>query len=312
MPMEVIVCNRIKIESQSNQTMAFFVPARFSGVEHITLPDLPLDIVSDAAFGYGLRRLHSGYTGAAIRVRRSSDNAEQDIGFTGNDLDIVSLLSFIGSNSGFVKTRYDQSGQRLDSTQQTNGNQARIINAGVLDTVNGKPALWFSGDSWYTADASFGTIRQYTACVVTKIDPSCKNYARILTAHNGNDPNDYATANSIQLIACSDNVNPLKACVNHNGTGIIYDTKISDELLQFSSQHDSANMLYFRTDAIARGNATTAMDATPMRVISGAGGKGGNTIDTPFTGYLAEELFWTSYFDCWNIEQNQKAYWGIA
>ena len=94
MHMEVIVCNRIKIESQSNQTMAFFGPARFSGVEHITLPDLPLDIVSDAAFGYGLRRLHSNYTGAAIRVRRSSDNAEQDIGFTGNDLDIVSLLSF--------------------------------------------------------------------------------------------------------------------------------------------------------------------------------------------------------------------------
>jgi hypothetical protein len=59
---------------------------------------LPLDNLSAAA-AYSLRRLRSDYTGAAIRVRRSSDNAELDIGFTGDgDLDTVALLRHAGEN----------------------------------------------------------------------------------------------------------------------------------------------------------------------------------------------------------------------
>jgi len=40
---------------------------------------------------YSLRKLRSAYTGSAIRVRRSSDSTEQDIGFVNNELDTVSL-----------------------------------------------------------------------------------------------------------------------------------------------------------------------------------------------------------------------------
>ncbi len=49
---------------------------------------------------YSLRKLSSSYNGSAIRVRRSGDNIEQEIGFdiTGN-LDTTSLLSFIGANN---------------------------------------------------------------------------------------------------------------------------------------------------------------------------------------------------------------------
>ena len=40
-----------------------------------------LDLISAVvAAAYSLRRLYASYTGAAIRVRRSSDNAERDIG----------------------------------------------------------------------------------------------------------------------------------------------------------------------------------------------------------------------------------------
>jgi hypothetical protein len=47
-----------------------------------------------------MRKINSGYTGSAIRVRRSGDNSEQNIGFTSNgDLDTTSLLSFVGSNN---------------------------------------------------------------------------------------------------------------------------------------------------------------------------------------------------------------------
>jgi hypothetical protein len=61
-------------------------------------PSLLLDIYTGAAVAYSLRKLRTAYTGAAIRVRRSSDNAEQDINFVGGDLDTQSLLDFVGYN----------------------------------------------------------------------------------------------------------------------------------------------------------------------------------------------------------------------
>jgi hypothetical protein len=48
-----------------------------------------------------LKKLRTNYNGASIRVRRSSDNAELNIGFTptGN-LDTVTLLAFVGTGNG--------------------------------------------------------------------------------------------------------------------------------------------------------------------------------------------------------------------
>jgi hypothetical protein len=61
-------------------------------------PPLLLDTYPNAAVAYSLRKLRTAYTGYAIRVRRSSDNAEQDFGFSGNDLDTTSMLDFVGYN----------------------------------------------------------------------------------------------------------------------------------------------------------------------------------------------------------------------
>lgn len=76
-----------------------------------------------------LRKMISTATNA-IRVRRSSDNAEQDIGFSGDVLDTSSLASFVGANSAFVTTIYDQTGNGEDAVQSTTGSQPRIVNAG--------------------------------------------------------------------------------------------------------------------------------------------------------------------------------------
>jgi hypothetical protein len=79
-----------------------------------------------------LRKLISTATNS-IRVRRSSDNTEQDIGFVGNSLDTASLASFVGAGNGFVVTFYDQTGNGEHATQATAANQPRIVNAGVYD-----------------------------------------------------------------------------------------------------------------------------------------------------------------------------------
>lgn len=101
-----------------------------------------LDVYSSAYTAFSLRKLRTAYTGSAIRVRRSSDNAEQNIGFDAFGLfDTVSLLSFCGSGNGFVTTWYDQSGNSRNATQTTAANQPRIVNAGVVEKSNNKPAI---------------------------------------------------------------------------------------------------------------------------------------------------------------------------
>ena len=102
---------------------------------------LLLDLYPNAGAAYSLRKLRTAYSGNAIRVRRSSDNAEQNIGFVANVLDTASLLTFVGANNGFVTTWYDQSGNARNATNTTAINQPRIVNAGVLDTFNSKPAI---------------------------------------------------------------------------------------------------------------------------------------------------------------------------
>jgi hypothetical protein len=132
-----------------------------------------LDIYTGAAAAYSLRKLSSTYAGPLIRVRRSSDNTEQDIGFDGNELDTISLLLFVGASNGLVTTWYDQSGNNINTTQTTAINQPQIINGGNIVTKNGKPAIDFSTqtapvtlDAIITSTnqewAAFGVITPYT------------------------------------------------------------------------------------------------------------------------------------------------------
>jgi hypothetical protein len=96
-----------------------------------------------AAAAYSLRLLDTNYTGSAIRVRRASDNAEQDIGFDGSgDLDTTSLATFCSGTDGFCKVWYDQSGNGNDATQTTAANQPKIYdNSTGVVTENSKPAI---------------------------------------------------------------------------------------------------------------------------------------------------------------------------
>ena len=118
---------------------------------------LLLDTYTGAAAAYSLRQLRTAYTGAAIRVRRSSDNAEQDFGFVSNVLDTASLLTFVGAGSGYIATWYDQSGNGRNTTQSTATLQPMIMVAGALVTRGGKPALSFR-DPFATLNNSLSNV----------------------------------------------------------------------------------------------------------------------------------------------------------
>jgi hypothetical protein len=112
-----------------------------------TLEALLLDTYSGAAAAYSLRKLSATYTGSAIRVRRASDNTEQDIGFVDNELDTSALTTFCSGTDGFVETWYDQSGNANDATQSTAANQPQIVSSGSVILENGKPSVQFDGSN---------------------------------------------------------------------------------------------------------------------------------------------------------------------
>lgn len=108
----------------------------------------PLDGFAGQLFAaFGLTRLLTGYAGPGVRVRRSSDGAELDIGFTGaGALDTASLLAFAGAGSAYATSWYDQSGQGRHALQTIAAAQPRLVSAGVLDSgPNGRPVLVFDG-----------------------------------------------------------------------------------------------------------------------------------------------------------------------
>lgn len=93
---------------------------------------------------YGLRLLSTNYIGNAIQVRRSNDNATQNIGFTANgDLDTAALKSFTGSNSAYVITWYDQSGNAQHLAQANAANQPLIVTNGIVNRQEKKPFIQF-------------------------------------------------------------------------------------------------------------------------------------------------------------------------
>jgi len=105
-----------------------------------------LDNYSGAGAAYSVRRLSSTYTSALIRVRRSSDNTEQDISYDSNgNLNETALLAFVGAGNGFVTKWYDQSGNARDIVQSTAANQPQIVNNGVVLTRGTKPCMRFDG-----------------------------------------------------------------------------------------------------------------------------------------------------------------------
>lgn len=72
-----------------------------------TSANLLLDTYTNAAVAYSLRKLRTAYSGSVIRVRRSVDNAEQDIAFSGNDLDTTTMLDFVGYNLWTYSEQWD-------------------------------------------------------------------------------------------------------------------------------------------------------------------------------------------------------------
>jgi len=96
------------------------------------------DSVNDLAFS--VRKVNPAYIGNCMRIRRSSDNTELEIGFVGGELDTSAISTFCGVGFGYVARWYDQSGNANDKFNTTAINQPVIYNNGFT-LRNGKPYI---------------------------------------------------------------------------------------------------------------------------------------------------------------------------
>lgn len=142
----------------------------------VTNPYL-LDNYSGAGAAYSVRKLSNSAT-SALRVRRSSDNTEQDIGFVGLDLDTTALSSFVGAGNGFVTKWYDQTGNNRHMIQNTAANQPSILNAGVINIRNGKVAIFFNNNNQHILSSTY-FLNQQSSFVVSNMNGTTSTFSQI-------------------------------------------------------------------------------------------------------------------------------------
>jgi hypothetical protein len=212
---------------------------------------LLLDLFPNAAVAYSLRKLRTAYTGSAIRVRRSSDNAEQNISFVGNNLDTASLLTFCGVGNGFIVTWYDQSGNTRHLVQPSGVNQPKIVSSGALETVNSKPIITFDGlnDSLNHTITLAQPLNLFLAATATTI-PIGNTYRNIVSM-----PNSAGTDAGIEIDISS----PLtQKTLLYSGV-IIGDTTVrSGNMIVSGLSNGASSTLHINGNSIASGNAGTS------------------------------------------------------
>ncbi len=198
--------------------------------EEIPEPTDLLDTYTGAAAAYSLRRLKSTATNA-IRVRRSSDNTEQDIGFSAGELDTVSLLAFAGTGDAFVKVWYDQASTN-DATQTNTANQPKIVSSGAVIVDGTKPAILSEASKTFTTtltlanDPTFASVvasnvsgkkgivglGNASAYKIWSIEAWSNNNAFSFWIGNGTDPNYAAissTPSNVQALLTVEKVNDI-------------------------------------------------------------------------------------------------------
>jgi len=121
---------------------------------------LGVDAVS-VAVAYSSRLVNHSYTGPLIRVRRASDNVEQDFGPVGSGFYSQTEVDlFLGGSAGCRSKWYDQSGNGRDLLQATAALQPSEATTTNIPGIRNLPAMQGSSAAGTYMMALFSTIAQ--------------------------------------------------------------------------------------------------------------------------------------------------------
>jgi hypothetical protein len=260
---------------------------------------------------YSLRRLTVKYNGPIITVRRSSDSATMNIYTTPNgDLDTAAILAFVGSNTGFVTTWFDQSGLGNNATQSTAADQPYVVLSGALQTNGGVAGVRFTNGaatSIYIASFKFAApSTNFTFNEVGSTDTVTGNTNNVF----GTDTNNGFTVSGMYKQVT-------KFAFNRSGvsTTVTAGTPSAGSLFISTLTYTSGNTATSYLNGVA-GTPTTSINYT-----NGAAGvwQMGNfalaTNSDNLKGYISEHITFPSVIstaDQKNLEFSQANYYKIV
>ena len=269
---------------------------------------LLLDLYPNAAAAYSLRKLRNLYTGNAIRVRRSSDNAEQDIGFVAGNLDTTSLSSFCGAGNGFVTTFYDQSGLNLNLTQTSATAQPQIFQSGSTILVNSLPSLKFDGSNDFLNGGNILNIgtNSFTGFSFVSVNASGSAiYSKALANNENSRYSLFHSANSLEHFLIT----------TGSETALTSYSTPFKRLLTTQIIRGTSNTIFADGSQIAINSSVSnyTMNST-RRFLMGAYNDGSDSgIVLPLNGNISEMVIYLSNQSSnrTGIETNIKTYFGI-
>lgn len=270
------------------------------------VPIFLLDLYPNASAAYSLRLLRNAYSGSCIRVRRSSDNTEQNIGFLNAVLDTASLLSFVGAGNGFITTWYDQSGNGLNITQTTAGNQPRIVASGVVETMNTKPGIRFlSGNNTFLNGGNVLNINSqpFLTFLVGEATTNGAFYAKSIAAFAAN---RYALS--------SDGTNTFSFFSNTVASDSVVSVSILSGQRLYNQMAISGNYLYRNNSLVAQNTTSFTVANSTFRFLVGAANNSSDTgIINPLNSHIQELIIYQSDLSASrsNINGLINTYYGI-
>jgi hypothetical protein len=247
----------------------------------VPAPTTLLDVYPGAGLAYSFRKLRDAYAGSAVRIRRDSDNAEADIGFSGNDFDTAAAAAHIGGAIGYIVTWYDQSGNGLDCTQATVINQP-LYNATGISSL---PAVQFDGSNDYLLRASMD-LSTYISSQGTILS--------VMQQQSGTAQNtllSWISTTSIAIHPTYDDVIYLDFA--NNGTGrvnVAQPTGWDNDAHILECYRDSSDDQHIVVDGVSLANATRTPDITTGSAEFDIGRHAG--LGALFGGYISELVIW--------------------
>lgn len=266
---------------------------------------LLLDTYGSATAGYSVRKLRTAYAGSCLRVQRSSDSTEQNIGFDGSGyLDTAAMLTFAGAGDCGAVTWYDQSGNGYNLTT-ANRNVAKLVVAGVLQTHNSLAACKFTnqGGMIHLAGSSIWTAATACASAVASIGSGSASSGRVLSVSVGTG-NDYVSTTGVIIARNA----ATQAAFAYRDAFLGSQTITYDSLHVMQSNFTGTeHVMTVDGSGTTPIGITTAFSITQLNVGNHTGGE-------TLTGSISELVLWPTNqaSNIAGIRTNQKSYFGTA